>query len=432
MSEASRPQPPSIEQKYQTQARYGLLELIRYMLWLGTSGFGGPVALVGYMYRDLVEKRSWFTNVEYKEGLTLSQIAPGPLAAQLAIYLGFCHYGLLGASLAGFAFVIPSFLMVVVLGWVYVRFGELPWLQATFYGVGASIIGIIARSAQKLTVKTVGKDYLMWAIFGVVAVNTVWIEQESIPLIAYAGLLLWAVRRGRASAVANGAGAVPIARQLPLLLPVSAGGAFLLVYAFVPQTAEGLFPGWSVSFGESAGGSGGVLWDIFWYFGAAGTFVFGSGLAIVPFLFGGVVKEFHWLTDQQFLDAVAVALITPGPVVITTGFIGYLVAGLAGACVAAFATFFPCYLFTVIPAPLMRKYGTHPAIIAAVDGVTAATAGAIAGAVIVLGKRSVVDLPTAGIALATYLVLAKTSKIPEPVLVMLSAAAGLAMYPLVR
>jgi chromate transporter len=175
-----------------------------------------------------------------------------------------------------------------------------------------------------------------------------------------------------------------------------------------------------------------VLWDIFWYFGAAGTFVFGSGLAIVPFLFGGVVKEFHWLTDQQFLDAVAVALITPGPVVITTGFIGYLVAGLAGAGVAAFATFFPCYLFTVIPAPLMRRYGTHPAIIAAVDGVTAATAGAIAGSVIVLGKRSIVDLPTAGIALATYLVLAKTSRIPEPVLVILSAAVGLAVYPLVH
>jgi len=428
MSTTPSPQPAPFEQKYQSQAPYRLPELIRYMLRLGSSGFGGPVALVGYMYRDLVEKRSWFTAAEYKEGLTLSQIAPGPLAAQLAIYLGFCHYGLLGASLVGFAFVIPSFLMVVVLGWVYVRFGELPWLQAAFYGVGACIIGIIARSAQKLALKTVGKDRLMWAIFGVVGANTVLIEQESIPLIVYAGVLLWAVRRGRAGA--TGAEPVPMARRLPVLLPVSTGGAFLLVYAFVPQTAEGLFAGWNGSFGGSAGGS--VLWDIFWYFGAAGTFVFGSGLAIVPFLFGGVVKEFHWLTDQQFLDAVAVALITPGPVVITTGFIGYLVAGLAGACVAAFATFFPCYLFTVIPAPLMRRYGTHPAIIAAVDGITAATAGAIAGAVIVLGRRSIVDLPTAGIALATYLVLAKTSKLPEPALVVLSAILGLMIQPLIH
>jgi chromate transporter len=376
------------------------------MLWLGTTGFGGPVALVGYMYRDLVEQRGWFTAAEYKEGLTLSQIAPGPLAAQLAIYLGFCHYGLIGASLAGFAFVIPSFLMVVALGWAYLHFGELSWLQAAFYGVGASIIGIIARSAQKLAVKTVGKDYLLWAIFGVVAVNTVLTEYESIPLIVFAGL--------------------------PVLAPVSATGALVLVYAFAPEVTEVLIGQWDWTFGATRRGSGGLLWDIFWYFGAAGAFVFGSGLAIVPFLFGGVVKEFQWLTDQQFLDAVAVALITPGPVVITTGFIGFLVAGLAGASVAAFATFFPCYLFTVIPAPLMRKYGTHPAILAAVDGITAATAGAIAGAVIVLGKRSIFDLPTAAIALATYLVLARTTKVPEPVLVIVAGAIGLAVFPFVH
>jgi chromate transporter len=408
---------------------YALIDLVRYMLWLGTTGFGGPVALVGYMYRDLVERRGWFTGAEYKEGLTLAQIAPGPLAAQLAIYLGFCHYGWWGATAAGFVFVIPSFLMVVALGWAYVSLGELPWLQAAFYGVGACIIGIIARSAQKLAQKTVGKDYLLWAIFGIVAANTIFTEQESIPLIVYSGVLVWVMRLGGKKAPAGGG--ERLVRSPYVIAPVAAGAVVVVVLAFLPAGAVPLSGDWSFSLMPHASSGRGVYWDILWFFGAAGTFVFGSGLAIVPFLFGGVVKEFHWLTDRQFLDAVAVALITPGPVVITTAFIGYLVSGLAGAILAAFGTFFPCYLFTVIPAPLMRRYGTHAGIIAAVDGITAATTGAIAGAVIVLGRRSVIDLPTAGIALATYLVLAKTSRIPEPVLVLVAAILGLVVHPLV-
>src|SRR3979490_3047682 len=143
---------------------YSLRELTGYFFRLGYSGFGGPVALVGYMHRDLVEKRKWIAEEEYKEGLALAQLAPGPLAAQLGIYMGYVHYRLLGATLAGIAFVIPSFLMVVALGWAYVRYGGLPWMQAVFYGVGAAVIGIIAMSARKLTAKNIGKDRLLWAI----------------------------------------------------------------------------------------------------------------------------------------------------------------------------------------------------------------------------------------------------------------------------
>lgn len=168
-----------------------------------------------------------------------------------------------------------------------------------------------------------------------------------------------------------------------------------------------------------------VLWQIALFFAEAGAFVFGSGLAIVPFLYGGVVNEHHWLTERQFIDAVAVAMITPGPVVITVGFIGYLVAGLAGAAVAAAATFLPCYLFTIVPAPYFRKHGKRPAIVAFVDGVTAAAIGTITGAVVVLGKRSIVDLPTLGIALVAVLLLWKAKKLPEPLIVAGAAAAGL-------
>jgi chromate transporter len=172
-----------------------------------------------------------------------------------------------------------------------------------------------------------------------------------------------------------------------------------------------------------------LLTQIGVFFAKAGAFVFGSGLAIVPFLYGGVVTEHHWLNDKQFVDAVAVAMITPGPVVITVGFIGYLVAGLSGASVAALATFLPCYLFTVIPAPYFKKYGKRPGIIAFVDGVTAAAVGAITGAVIVLARRSIIDLPTVLLALITVALLWKFKKLPEPVIVVGAALVGLVAYP---
>src|SRR5262249_4933733 len=168
--------------------------MVQYMAKLGTIGFGGPVALVGYMYRDLVEDRKWISEADYKEGLTLSQLMPGPLAAQLGIYLGFVHYGITGATLAGFAFVLPSFLMVVALGAAYMAYGGLTWMQAVFYGVGAAVIGIIALSAYKLTTKSVGKDKLLWAIFAVAAAVTIVTESESVWVFLVAGLVVWLVR----------------------------------------------------------------------------------------------------------------------------------------------------------------------------------------------------------------------------------------------
>ena len=388
---------------------YTLRQMTLYALKLGAIGFGGPVALVGYMHRDLVEDRRWLTEADYKEGLTLAQLAPGPLAAQLAIYLGYCHYGVLGATLVGIAFALPSFLMVLAIGWTYMFYGGLPWMQAIFYSVGAAIIGIIARSAQRLTIRTVGKDALLWVIYLTLAATTFLTENESIPLILLGGLTAWLV-------VAPPSGLKRTRRiALPVAVVAMVVAGIIVFAAHRSESSEIVASG-------ATGASFGVLWDIFWYFSKAGAFVFGSGLAIVPFLFGGVIKQFQWLTEQQFLDAVAVAMITPGPVVITTGFIGYLVAGFVGACVAAVATFFPCYLFTILPAPFMRKHGSHPAIVAAVAGVTAAATGAIAGAVIVLGKRSIVDAPTAMIALTTYAILWKTKRVPEPVIIV---AAGL-------
>ena len=174
--------------------KYSLADLIKYFLKLGTSGFGGPVALAGYMHRDLVDKRKWITNEDYKEGLALSQLAPGPLAAQLAIYLGYVDYKIIGATLAGIAFVLPSFLMVLALGYAYVGYHGIPWMQSMFYGVGAAVIGIMAISSYRLTKKTVGKDLLLWIIFIALAVTTSLTENENIWLILAAGFVVWFYR----------------------------------------------------------------------------------------------------------------------------------------------------------------------------------------------------------------------------------------------
>ncbi len=381
-----------------SQPSYSLWQLTGYFLKLGALGFGGPVALAGYMHRDLVGRRGWVSDADYKEGLALAQLAPGPLAAQLAIYLGYVHYRILGATLAGLAFVAPSFLMVVARGWAYVQFGGIPWMQAVFYGVGAAVIGIIAMSAKKLTEKSIGKDKLLWAIYLLLALFTVVTESEVAWLFIAAGGLVWLLRAPPKWLSKPGVNAVALV-PLPL-----AGGHV------------------DVS----------VLTQLAIFFAKAGTFVFGSGLAIVPFLYGGVVTEHHWLTERQFVDAVAVAMITPGPVVITVGFIGYLVAGLPGASVAALATFLPCYLFTIIPAPYFTRFGKVPGVIAFVDGITAAAIGAITGSVIVIAKRSIIDIPTAVLALATAALLWKFRKLPEPVIVAGAALIGLAAYPLIH
>ena len=378
-----------------SQAKYSLWQLVRYMLGLGAWGFGGPVALVGYMYRDLVEKRSWISESDYKEGLALAQLMPGPLAAQLAIYLGYVHYRIRGATVVGLAFVLPSFVMVLAIGAAYVRYGGIGWMQSVFYGVGAAVIGIIAMSAYKLTTKNIGTDRLLWAIFLVSAAVTVITKSEIVWIFLGGGALVWLVR------------APP---------RFSSGG----MHSFAPLMA---WLGLDAIDGHKLG-------QIAAYFAYAGSFVFGSGLAIVPFLYGGVVQEYGWLTDRQFVDAVAVAMITPGPVVITTGFIGYLVAGFWGAVVAALATFVPCYLFTILPAPYFKKHGKRPGIVAFVDGVTAAAIGAIAGAVIVIGERSISDGVTAGLAIVTVGLLWRFKKLPEPLIVAAAALIGLLVHPL--
>ena len=387
-------QSSAIEPREQAAApEHGILPLVWYFLRLGTWGFGGPIALVGYMQKDLVDERKWISQEDYLQGLAFSQLAPGPLAAQLAMYLGFVRAGLLGATIIGAVFILPSFLMVLAIGRAYVTFGGTRIISALFYGIGAAVIAIIARSAMKLIRTSVKKDKLLWAVFLALGLSTAITEKEIVWLFLAGGVVVMIAKTGFSG--------WPRQRSAASFLPAN----------FVSATPGML----------------GVTGSLFVFFLKSSLFVFGSGLAIVPFLHGGVVQDHHWLTEAQFVDAVAVAMITPGPVVITVAFIGYLVWGIPGALAAALGVFLPVYLFVVIVGPLYKRFARNQQIRAFVQGVTAAATGAIAGAVVVLGRHSIRDYWTAGIAIATFLILMKW-KVPEPFIIAIAGLLGIAIH----
>lgn len=379
-----------------------------YFLRLGTIGFGGPIATVGYMQRDLVEKRGWIDRKDFLDGVALGQTMPGPLAAQVAMWIGYLQRGAWGAFAVAAAFIAPSFAIVVAVGALYAEFSGLGIVQALFYGIAPAVMAIITIAAYKLLKLTDRRDWRLWAISAVVFAVTALTGSEPIPLILGAGLtillldarpkLRWPHLRRRAPKPP--AGPEPPASQallLPLALlavPVAAGGTLLALGLFFLQT---------------------------------GALVFGSGLAIVPLLRDGVVAQHHWLDQGQFLDAVAMGLITPGPVVITAGFIGYLVAGFPGAVVATVGIFTPIYLAVVLPGRWFIRHRDNKQVKAFVAGATAAAAGALSGAVVILTREAVTDWITAAIALASLGLLWRF-KINEPYIVLAAGLIGFLLH----
>ena len=381
---------------------------MRYFLGLGTWGFGGPIASVGYMQRDLVERRGWMSEAEFLDGVALGQTMPGPLAAQVVMWIGYLRMSWAGALSTAAAFIGPSFVLVLTVAAIYVRYSGLTIVQSLFYGIAPAVMAIIAIAAWKLAKLTNRRDWRLWGISVVLAVVTAATGAEIAVLFIAAGLAMIALdapprwlRRDRP------AGPPPVAGVSPAI-----GLLARSMHPWITLTA-----------------SAGVLVSLGLFFLKAGAFIFGSGLAIVPFLREGVVVQHHWLTSRQFIDAVAMGLITPGPVVITATFIGYLVAGLPGALVATVAIFIPIYFGVVIPGRWFVRHRDHPQIKAFVKGATAAAAGAIAGAVVVLTRQTVTDVPTAIIAIAC-LGLLLWRKIPEPVFVALGGLAGILLHGL--
>jgi chromate transporter len=374
----------------------GLRRLVRYFLGLGTWGFGGPIATVGYMQRDLVERRGWLKRDDFLDGVALGQTMPGPLAAQVVMWCGYLEAGALGALATALPFIVPSFALVLAVAYFYVRYQGLEVVQALFYGIAPAVMAVIAVAAVKLARLTDERDIRLWVISAITLAVTALTGTEVAVLFVAAGLVImfWEAPPFRRKA-----------SNIWLFVPLQLANAGVLL-----------------------GGADSVrLVLLGLFFLKAGAFIFGSGLAIVPFLREGVVEQHHWLTERQFLDAVAMGLITPGPVVITAAFIGYLVRGLVGALVATVAIFVPIYLGIVIPGRWFVRHREHPALRGFVKGATAAAAGAIAGATIVLARGAVVDWKT-GLIGAVALAFVLRFKNREPVLVLLAAAAGLLLH----
>jgi chromate transporter len=372
--------------------------LFRYFLKLGGSGFGGPIALVGYMQRDLVEQHGWYTERQFQQALAVGQTMPGPLAAQVAMWLGYLEAGARGALAVALPFVIPPFLIVTAVAVVYAEYQGLPAVHHVFRGVGPAVLAIIAIAAYKLARKTNKTDPVLWLIAVILCAATAISGAEIVWLFLLAGAF---------GAVYDGGG-----------LPKRSAAASLSPHAVVAAVK-----------GYAWIGSGASLGSMGLFFIKAGAFTFGSGLAIVPFLHQGLVDDHHWLTETQFVDAVAMGLISPGPVVIMATFAGYLVYGLTGAVVATVAVFLPVYFFVVAPGPLIRKHERHPRLQGFVKGATAAAVGAIAGAAIVIAEQVIEDAASVVIAVIALAVLLQPKvKVPEPALVAVAAAAGLAFF----
>lgn len=385
-------------QQEQAAVQVRFPRFLLYFLGLGTWGFGGPIATVGYMQRDLVEDRKWLAREEMLDGIALGQTMPGPLAAQVAMWVGYLRRGAIGALGTASAFILPSFLFVIGIGYLYVRYQGLSAVQSLFYGISPAVIAIVVLAVWKLARLTDEREIRLWTISGAVAIVTAVTGTEVALLIIAAGLaiLFW--------------DAPPDWR--PWRRKISMMGLPLPFTSATPALIS--LP---------------ILLALFLFFLKAGAFIFGSGLAIVPFLHQGVVLDNHWLTERQFLDAVAVGLITPGPVVITAVFIGYLVAGLPGAIVSAIGIFTPIYLGVVIPGRWFIRHRNDPRVRAFVKGATAGAAGAIAGATAVLGRGAIIDVPTAAIAIVSLLFLWRLKfKLKEPVLVFAAGAVGLLLH----
>jgi chromate transporter len=390
-------QPASARQHVETRTLRGL---VRYYLALGSSGFGGPIALVGYMHRDLVQGRRWFTEAEFQQGMAVAQMMPGPLAAQLAMWFGYLHAGWRGAAAVAAPFVLVPFAIVTAVAVFYAEYQGLAWVHHIFRAVGPAVLAIIAIAAYKLARSTNRRDPLLWLI-GIVMCAATAISGAEIVWLFLAAAAFGAIYYG---------GGFPRPRT-DRLGAFSTAGLLAAVQGFA----------WT---GSSAG-----LGTLALFFIKAGAFTFGSGLALVPFLHSGLVQEHHWLTEQQFVDAVAMGLISPGPVVIMATFAGYLVFGIVGAVVATLAVFLPAYLLVVLPGPLIRRHEHHPRLQGFIKGATAAAVGAIAGAAIVIAQQVIEDEWSAVIALAALAVLLQRRiKISEPALVALAAVAGLIAF----
>jgi chromate transporter len=372
-------------------------EVIYYFLRLGLLGFGGPVALVGQMGRELADERGWLSKEQMREAVAICQSLPGPLAIQVGVYISYLRAGFWGAWAGGWAFILPNFVIVASLGALYVYLGDLKPVTAIFYGVSPAVIALILHSCWRLA-KLGMEDWLQWAIAAVCFVVTVTLRAEVALLFIAAGLV-GILYYGNA-----------LGFRHPTTLAVAA-----------PLAATALAPAVS----------GSTLAKLLLFFLKAGSLTFGSGLVIVPFLEQGLVRDYGWLDQRQFLIAVAIGMISPGPVVITATFVGYLVAGFWGSVVSTVGIFLPSFILVLIAAPILARHRGNANVQGFVKGAFGAAIGTILGACVLLGRIAIGDWLTALVGLASLAVLFRW-KVSNPLLIAATAMIGLIAFPLLQ
>ncbi|HEV3089720.1 MAG TPA: chromate efflux transporter [Candidatus Elarobacter sp.] len=380
-----------------------ILDLVRYFLMLGATGFGGPVALANYMRRDLVEKRGWIDEASYDRGLAIATACPGPMAYQLGVYCGYVTHGVPGALAVAVAFALPPFTIVVAIAALYERFAGSGMTRGLFYGIGPVVVALILRASWNLGRKTLKRDYAAWAVAIVACTVTIVLQQELVWLFLAAGaigIVVFGTRAKPATAAAPPAAAPNAPRANAFAFPALLG---------IVSPGAGLAPA------------------LFWFFLKTGFLVFGSGLVVVSFVKTYVVDQFHWLDDRTFVDAVAIGMISPGPVVITATFVGYAVDGFSGAVAATVGIFLPSIVLTVLATPLLLRYGSHPRVAGFVRGVTVAVVGVLAGTTYLIGRPVVVDAFTAVILVVVLAAPFFFKRVPDQAFVGLGAVLGVAL-----
>jgi chromate transporter len=380
-------------------SRVRIRDLVLYYLRLGTLGFGGPVALCGQMERELVQDRKWLTKEEMREAIAVCQSLPGPLAIQVGIFISYICGGFWGAWAGGWAFILPNFVIVAALAALYVHFGGLPLVTAIFYGVSPAVIALILHSCYRLA-KLGMEDWLQWVIVAICFVVTVAVQAEVALLFLGAGIL-GILYYGSLFRTRTASSSLPLLAVLPI----------------------------SSSIAPAAEGS--ILGKLLLFFLKAGSLTFGSGLVIVPFLEKGLVQHTGWLDERQFLIAVAMGMLSPGPVVITATFVGYVVAGFWGSVISTIGIFLPSFLLVLIVAPILIRYRANANVQGFVKGAYAAAIGTILGACVLLGRIAIGDWLTVLVALLSLIVLFRW-KISNPVLVAATAIIGLIAFPLLQ
>jgi chromate transporter len=388
-----------------------LRQLSLYFLRLGALGFGGPVALANTIRKDLVEKRHWLTEEEYDDGLAIAAACPGPLAYQLGVYCGYVRHGIGGGVAVAVAFGLAPFLLVTAAAWAYMRFSATWQLRGLFYGVAPVVVALILKACWNLGRKTLRKDTVAWLFALIASAVTIVVQKELTALFLVAGFLgIWL-----------------LAPHVDDPKPVRPSGA--------GTPAEGARPravALAAFGGTAAAGTSGITLKLFLFFFKTGLLVFGSGLVIVPFLKAYVVDQYHWLGNREFLDAVAIGMISPGPVVITATFVGYLLGGFAGAAAATAGIFSPAVLFTVVATPLLLRYRRQRRLAGFIRGITVAVVGVLVGTTYLVGRTAIGDLLTVLIGVLTLAALFLLPRFPEPLLVLVGAVVGTIAYPILQ